>query len=187
MKINYENTMNDLVQANLHYYATSPTLKNELRRQRLVWSLILFGSVMVFYSVSHIPLLISLPVALALTGFYNFRTLRGFNKRVTKLTEKLYREGENKGAIGPRELEATPEGLISRTAYSEAKYSWAMLERIDSTADHTYLYVGAASALIVPHDRITSGNFRAFMQEIGKHYHPDKKLESQPEGLKLER
>lgn len=170
----WENTMEDAIAWNKYYARHSRVLR------RLRWGLLSFlilwivGVNVLAYGTAHlaVALLYSIYYVAAMFGIgYGLRFLIG-----DRLIRRQYSGEKNRGFFGAHELELTEEGLVHRTAYSEGKMAWGLIERIESTKDHTFIYVGTNTAVIIPHDRITSGQYGLFMQELGRRFKPDQPL-----------
>lgn len=88
-------------------------------------------------------------------------------------------KGENaRGIIGWHELEILPDGLIDRTEYKETKYAWAMLDHIESTDTHTFIYFGKLNPIGIPHQGVTEGSLPVFLKTLGEQYAPNATLQN---------
>jgi hypothetical protein len=63
--------------------------------------------------------------------------------------------------IGEHELWLDNETLTTRSVYCESRCSWTAFEKMISTPHHIYLYNGPASAIIIPKNSVTEGDWRA--------------------------
>ncbi|MDD4735785.1 MAG: YcxB family protein [Kiritimatiellae bacterium] len=64
------------------------------------------------------------------------------------------------------ELELTEAGLVERTDVGEHHVLFQGIERVDSTATHSYLFIGTMQAHVIPHAKITEGDLSAFLDEL---------------------
>jgi hypothetical protein len=79
---------------------------------------------------------------------------RAFPIRVAQLmrvnTERLHREGKNRGILGPHRIALEPEWLLEASADREHRTRWRAIERVVETEAHLFLYVSGFSSVIVP-------------------------------------
>ena len=177
MQLGWENTMEDLVAFNKYHYKHSPVLRR--RRQTLLaivavleflWFFWCFGWTHPELALLYLIVTFAIGILLGLC----LRWLIG-----DRLIRRLYSREKNRSFFGAHELELTDEYLIHRTAYTDSKVAWGVIERIESTKDHTFIYVGTNSAVIIPHERITQGVYGVFMQDLGRRFKPDQPLPRQ--------
>lgn len=172
--LRYENTIDDAVAWGQYYFKHSPVLR---RRRKVAFILlpiwILACSLLVF-GFGHLETVLLCTLIYSVVSILIILGLRQLIG--DRLLRKQYSSDRNRGFLGWHELELTDEGLLFRSAYTEGKMAWGVIERIESTKDHTFIYMGTASALIIPHNNITSGNYAAFLQELGQRFRPDQPL-----------
>jgi hypothetical protein len=58
--------------------------------------------------------------------------------------------------------------LIERTRYSENRTALEAIEEVVSNGDYTFIYIGAVSAHVIPHDTVSEGNLDAFVEALKK-------------------
>jgi hypothetical protein len=85
-----------------------------------------------------------------------------------KAGSETYAEGWNKTILCEHQLEVTDDGLIERNLFSESKIRWEAIERVERTETHSFVYVSAVSAHIIPHERILEGDCEAFVAQLQK-------------------
>ncbi len=177
----YTVTMADLVAYNLYYFRHSSAIRRRQRRSLIVVpSGIVAVALAVYFLTPIIPLWFCLVWGLCSTlltvGPMVYYQKRGYIKRVPKMVQQMYSEDKNPGLLGEHTLEVDEEGFTVATDYQHTCYSWGALVRIETEPGYTYLYTGAINGYVIRHDAITSGNFKAVLEQIGRHYQPDKTL-----------
>jgi hypothetical protein len=173
-QLRYENTLDDAVAASKFHCKNSPGLRRNRRTLLIIIALLALGfnwATLGFAYPLAALLYTAIEFAVGLTIGLGLRWLIG-----DRLIRRQYSGDKNRGFLGAHELELTDEGLIHRTAYSEGKMAWGMIERIETTKDYTFIYVGTASALVIPHARITGGSYEAFMRALAERFQPDQPL-----------
>jgi len=173
-RIAYEATQDDLIAYSKYhfYYASGPRRRRKMAIGFL--AVYLFGVNLLMYGLANLGAVL----LNTFCYFFGILALAFILRRATgdRLLRRMYTAEKNRSFIGPHELEVTDEGLTYRTAYQEGKMAWGMIERIESTTDHTFIYFGTASAIVIPHNGITQGEYRAFLRELGQRFKPDQPL-----------
>lgn len=59
-------------------------------------------------------------------------------------------EGNQKGLVGPHELELTPAGIFEKGPFNESRAAWTAVERIVDDDQYVYIYVGPVMASVIP-------------------------------------
>ncbi len=180
--IKFNVTMDDLAEYNVFYSLTSPTIR-ALRRNRiiimvpLVFALSFLTANLVTHHLDLIFSILTACFSTAAFGVYLYFFYRYlYLPKIRKLARKLYSEDKNPGMVGEHTLEVDEQGFVERTAFRETRFSWGALTRIENTPGYTYLFVGAASAFIIPHKSIIEGDFPALLKQIQQHYKPEQTL-----------
>ena len=170
----WENTMEDAIAWNKYFYKHSSPLRRFRRGLLLFLVLWIVGVNLLAYGGTNLAAALLYSIYYLVAAFaigFGLRFLIG-----DRLIRRQYSGEKNRGFFGAHELVLTEEGLIHRTAYSEGKMAWGLIERIESTKDHIFIYVGTNTAVIIPHERITSGQYGVFMQELGRRFKPAQPL-----------
>lgn len=168
MIIKYDNTMEDMIAFNQHYIETSPVQRKSLfsiRWKMPVLTLIFFG-ILSWSDHSFGFLIYGLVVAIVLFLVYPAM----FRKRFAKNIRQLYAERGSKGVLGLHSLEIDDNGLLVKTDCNEVKSSWNTLDRIVSTDTHTFIYINANAAIILPRQTIVEGDYDNFVAELNRLY-----------------
>ena len=176
MQIRYELTLEDMAAFYEYYNKNDPQRKRERRRLYIAFIIVIAALVsLCFLPDPNILLMggmaaVSTSVMLAVWWLTKY----GLKRRL----RQLYSGEDGRGVIGTHRVEITDEGIIGRSEYSESKIAWGMITRIENTADHTFLFLGKAKGIVLPHHRITEGSLPAFLQTLGERYQPDGKLQA---------
>lgn len=178
MHIRFQRTMDDMIAFSDYHYDHSPTLKKIVARYRVggALAILVLSNALVHLILPDAPLPLTLTVSVV--GAIYFATQAGkiIKRKTRDNTRKLYAEGKHASLDKEVLLELTETGLIARSDYMETKLAWGAIERIESTPDHTFLYLSPVQAFTIPHNKITEGNFPAMLAEIGRLYQPGQPL-----------
>ncbi len=172
--------MDDLVAFNVFHTRNSPSLR-KMRRRAIVniavfMFLLLFGVAQGLTAPFGSALLTAIIGAATAAGYVFLFQKTRFVPRIRKVVQAVFSDDNNPGLIGEHTLEVDEEGFTHTTRVCTSRYSWGGLVRVESEPGYTYLYTGAQSAHVIPHAAITSGNFRAVLEQIKQHYHPEAAL-----------
>jgi len=172
VRLSYENTMDDAVAFYMYQMKHSPHARRRRRIGLTIAYLWLLGSYFfAFGGLANLSYVLIYTVAtigaILLLGLI-LRWIVG-----DRLIRRQYAKNQYREFFGRHELEVADDGLRFRTDYSEGKLAWSLIDRIESIPDYTFIYTGTKTGLIIPHARITEGNYRVFFEELGKRYKAD--------------
>ena len=180
--IKYDMSIDDLTAFSLYYARSSPALRSTQRRYAMVWLPILFMATLALgfklpdASLPMTPLILAVSTTVIMAGYLAYYFKYGWLQRYRRVIGKLYAEGKSPGLVGEHTLEIDENGITERTEFKETRHAWGGLVRIESEPGYTYLFTGASSAIIIPHQSITDGNFPALLEQVKLHYRPDAKI-----------
>jgi hypothetical protein len=174
MRIRYENTFDDYMAFQDHFGRTSRAFKRQVGIWTWGGAASVFLCLLLLTSVKSPdgPLALKLFAATLAAAVYVVYYRYSVRGNVRKMAKKLYEEGANRTFEGWHELEALPEGLLHRSAYTEGRIAWGAIESIESAPGHVYLMISSTSAIILPRNGVKSADLSAFLAEVGKHYRP---------------
>lgn len=142
-------TIEDLHAFNQHYTTTAELPRRNQRLVRLVLTALLASLLMALGAWARPPWPFWL-TGLLILGFW----WRVFPFRIAQLmrvnTERLYREGKNRGILGPHRIAAEPEWLLEASSDREHRTRWRAIEQVVETEQHLFVYVSGFSSVIVP-------------------------------------
>lgn len=176
MIIRYTVQQEDLMAFWLYHYRQSPLM----RQQRRVATLVITGVVVAAMLIMHEfhrdwnwpdPGFLGLVaiVGTILAVLYP----RRLRSRYLRTCRRLYNEGRNVGIGSPVTLEIGPEGVQEASAAGMGRFRWEVVERVATTNEHTFLYIGAMQALIVPTRAFAdSSQWTEFLQRIDEYRAP---------------
>jgi hypothetical protein len=168
MRLRYEITLDDLLAFTLHVHQQSPTMRRTRLAAVICLATMVFGMCVVASEILRNVNL--LWFGLGWAALFAVIYPRLYRRNVKRLSTKLYAEGQNKGLLGEHVAELRDNGLFDGTKFSERTVFWNGIERIESTADHTFVYLSAMSAQVIPEHSVIEGNYRAFVEELQRRW-----------------
>lgn len=178
MLIRYENTKEDWVAFGDYFLTHSAPGKKSMKRMRWTFPICMFIIGGLLFEGADLKFNFVTAALASIFGFVAMPPLlRAFTARFQR---KFIVQNGRKGLVGERSLEITDEGLIERTLYNETKFAWASIHKIESTPNQTYIFTAPFEALIIPHNAIYEGDFRAFLTELKAKYDPNRTLALHP-------
>ena len=169
MKLRYDISLDDLVAFNLHLYRSSSVVRRAMAKQQWYLSISVFISIVGVTKLVdvHANTIATILAAMAIAGlcFFAFPRLeaQSAEKRIKQI---LGDEAKNKSSLGEHELELVQDGLVERTAAGEKKTKWLGIERIETSAAHTFVYSGAATAYVIPKSTVREGDYESFILAV---------------------
>jgi len=167
MKLRYTVSMDDVLALNHFFYLHSSTI----RRSRIMLVFGLPGVLMAFEVYqgfrggSWAPHAIMLVLCALLIPFLNWY----FARSMRRTAQRIYREHPTRGLIGEHELAVDEQGVSERTEIGEQMTRWAGVDRIETTPEHAFIFVGPAMAHVVPRATVLEGEFDAFITAAKAH------------------
>ena len=166
MRLRYEITLEDLLAFTLHVHQKSPTMRRIRLRAVIALAVMIIGLCLIAAEILDNFLVLWAGVGWAV--FFAAIYPQLYRRNVKRLSTRLYAEGQNKGILGQHVAELRDNGLFDGTAFSERTVFWKGIERIESIPGHTFVYLSAMSAHVIPEDSVTEGNYQAFVEELQK-------------------
>lgn len=147
MKLEYEITNEDYLKFNMHYLDNSADVKRSLFISRIMLTIITLGvAFLTIRDGSIYGYLYFALIWLVIMVFFK-KYFRYFMERKLK---KMIKDGKNKGFLGQSSLEVQEDGLYSTSQNAEQKTKWEGVQKIATTSEHIFIYVGELAAIIVP-------------------------------------
>ena len=147
MTLDFELNSKDYIDFNVYNLDNSATVKKSLLAARVLLSVIILivglsvvkrGNVIgyIYFAVIWLLIMVFFP--------------NGFRLRVKRRLEKILNEGNNAYFLGPWSIKLLEDGIVTINTFSESKTKWEGVEKIIEAEEHIFIYVGIASAFIIP-------------------------------------
>ena len=167
--IRYEVTVEDLVEFSLFHLRQSKAQQQVQRKGYFLTIIFIligtylgggFGQIFKpFFWYAILPVMGFLTLGFILIG----RWLRP--RAVRRAVRRLYDEGANPGLVGLHKVTVNDRGIHEESEVGESRVNWEGITRIVSSDSHTYIYIGAAQAHVIPKASIREGDYDAFVAE----------------------
>ncbi|MDH5508016.1 MAG: YcxB family protein [Anaerolineae bacterium] len=178
-EIEFTNTPDDLVALTQHH--DQHNISNSWKNYSLVILLLLFmltviisliQSPFVNYDGPDTNWIIYLPpfVVVFLIYWY-FRSL-GNPKSLRTNVAMTYKDWDDIYFNCPNHLQIMTGQLVNTKPGSQFSASWDTLRKAAYTPDYAFLYTGPTTAIIIPKERVSRGDFDAFVAELQQHIQP---------------
>ncbi|MEW6533200.1 MAG: YcxB family protein [Thermodesulfobacteriota bacterium] len=166
MTLEYEVTLDDLVEFNLYHFDHSRTF---LRRRYLnrygLPAMVVLALVIVTYPPTGGTFVSGFMTAGLWIAIWPRIERRATRKHITK----FYREGQNKALLGKHMLQLLPDTIVETTDHGETSVSWDAVEKIVKAGDKIYVYINAVTAFVVPRRAFpTEEAFNEFFATVTK-------------------
>ncbi len=179
MEIEYELTLDDLVEYNIFHWQHSPSIRRSLTIGHCGLAVVI-ACITIYFGYPNfkcqtsliLKLLPMLPgVIIVLCDLLFFEKV--FWLRSKKYAERSFKEGNLKDTIGKKILTLTQEEIIGKSTSSEFKTRWSGVDKVVETDHQILIYYGSLRAYVIPkrafHDEEKCKEFI----ETAKKYHTD--------------
>jgi hypothetical protein len=187
MNIEFERTIEDLIDFNLFHMAHSATFKQQKFTVQVLVGIfvamlifgffyLLFGFLdsifgIIFLSrpgMSYFILIISL--LLGTWGFIQFPSID--HKQTISKIKKMLNEEDNTKMLGHQAISLSPEGIFSKSQAGESKVNWSAISKVEKNDKRFFLYLGSVNAIIIPKDCFKSEKEQQdFLEYVNKYRH----------------
>lgn len=163
--LEYTLTEQDLLAFHLYYASHAGTYRRQARRQRwLVPACYLIFALIVCGTESY-----GLATAFALFAVaWFFLAPRWVRRRYRRHYERHIRDTAGDSLREPMTLELLPDRIATTSCLGECRYRYAAVDCIVENAGYTYIFIGKAQAIILPHDRVPKAAVDELVAEIGR-------------------
>jgi hypothetical protein len=169
MKFSYKQTVDDVINFNIHHHKASKTSKRSILNFRIVLCIVYILFLIYFLRKGFnanriiISIIISayfLPVMI----FYPKYQLW----HVKRTVRKMIREGKNKGMIGDQQIEFAEDRIIETDPVTKTEYSYSGIERLSENEEYFFIYTNALRAITMKKDLFETekavNEFRQFIR-----------------------
>ncbi|MCK4501775.1 MAG: YcxB family protein, partial [Desulfuromonadales bacterium] len=170
MKIKYEIELEDLFIFSDYLIKTSPLMLRTVRKGKMWWAIgplaggLILSILSGYSSEKTLTTLAVLSVAISLPLFFMYTNY--FKYRNKKQIKTFYEKDSYKGIIGPHEMTISAACLAEKTPDNDSQIQWDAINRIETTADHTFVFTDEITAYIIPHKKISGANASQFIDNL---------------------
>lgn len=167
MQLDYELTIEDIVNFNLYHFRNSKTFKNKriLFRWIIPIWVILVHVYLNFDQSNGTILLYNIPIFLFGALWYFFYN-RLYFWRVGVNLNKMLREGRNNGMIGKQKITLTDDSLNVETEFHSSRFKLGSINQIVETTEYIFLYLTSMSALVIPQPAFRNSKKDEFLEKV---------------------
>jgi len=90
-------------------------------------------------------------------------------RRITASIPSLVRAKMTESSLGERRLRAVPDGLEQLSQNSQSKVVWQLVGPVETGAAHLFISIDGIYSVVIPTDRITSGDIASFVEAVAKY------------------
>ncbi|MDA3903578.1 MAG: YcxB family protein [Desulfuromusa sp.] len=170
MKIKYEVGLEDFFVFSNYLINASPLMLKTIRKGQMWWACgplvggLMFAMLRGYSPEKTLMVLSMLSVAMSLPMFFMYR--RYFEYRNQKQIKTLYKNDSYKGVVGTHEMTISDESLTDKTEHSDSQIQWNLINKIATTADHTFIFTDDVTAYIIPHKKIKGSKVPQFLTKL---------------------
>ena len=109
-------------------------------------------------NLSMLSFAISLPMYFLYPHYFKYRN----NKQINK----LYENNMYKDVLGRHEMKVSDQYLTEVNEHNENEIQWSSISKIETVANHTFIFTTDVTAYIIPHNKIKEGNVFQFIEKL---------------------
>jgi hypothetical protein len=138
----------------------SPTLQRTTAQSRIIITVGMALATALIWWVTKSAFVLVVGVVAGVWSFFDTpRVIRkSVKKQMHAMFAETFRDGSEKGNV----LEIRDDGLYSDTPRGKGTLAWSALVVYDESPTHVYLGLGGPSGIVIPKQRIESGDIAAF-------------------------
>lgn len=165
-EIEYDLTEEDLIHFNELNFLKTEAMKKKLRFAKFIVPGILafIGIIYGLFLRNEYAGLFTVVFAIIMTVAAPYLIKWDMRRQVLK----YYTDEEKANILGHYNLKIEPKFLAEQSPSGENEMPWAELLRVEYGKRYVYIYLEIATALIIPVDKITSGDLEKFAEQAGK-------------------
>jgi hypothetical protein len=161
--VEYELEREDIIAFGDHYFSHDPKNVNRMQTMRTVWAIICVGVAFTRFNRSPEYAIGMVAFGLAIFIFYPSVVRVLYRRENRQMAHKL--EAANLGRV---ELTLDNQQIRSKSAASESTFKVSSLNRMEETPGYFFIYVGPNQAIVVPKQRIISGDMQSLADELSQ-------------------
>jgi hypothetical protein len=165
--VDYETTLEDLVEFNVYHLRTSRSGVSMRSRGSFSAGLVgLFLGILLIMTTGNI-MFAALGVGLSVLSVFIYQPI--MIRTARQNSRRIIADGKNLGTIGWHRLILEEEGLREESEAGSRYTTYASLERVAETDEHVFVYLSAIDAHVIPRGRVSSGDLTAFVGALRGH------------------
>ena len=170
LTLRYELGLDDVVALAVHHRERSQAMRKQMRQAAgtIIALILLMGAGFAFGSEQP-----ALPLGVAVIICVFFVILLAKSQKSVQTVgsiKKFYDEGDTRALIGCREMTLTDHTFVMRSPWVRHEVAYSVLTDVSGTDDHTFVFITALSAEIIPRAAVVEGDYAAFVAELRKRF-----------------
>lgn len=151
MNIEFERTVDDLIEFNLFHMANSSSIKRQVFTGQLFIGVLVSISLFGIYYLQYHYLSTPLVIVGILCGALASVVLRLASRQSTiSRIRKMLNEGNNEAILGHQTISLTSEGILGKSPSSESKINWSAIDKVAQNEKFFFLYISSVNAIVIP-------------------------------------
>ncbi|HYP52489.1 MAG TPA: YcxB family protein [Pyrinomonadaceae bacterium] len=150
MEVTYKIHPDDYQAYVRHANLNSRTMRSSFRVLRFATPVLFAALALPLASLMNVGMTFGVVCVVTFAVLWVVNYPRQYRKMLDTNAKKLLGEGRNAGLFCEHRMRIAEEGLSVASEYARAQVSWAMVERVEETKEHIFIYVGSMTAYLVP-------------------------------------
>lgn len=160
--LRYELKLEDLVEFNKFHLRTS--LKSWILPAVIVCLMIVYFIVKRDWSnLESLNLFVSLIILYIIFVVLTKGPLRNWLIKIR--VKRCYGNGAHPGLVGPHKMTVSDRGILEESNVGEHRVNWDGIIKVETSDTHTFIYIGAIHAHVIPRASVMEGNYDTFVAQ----------------------
>jgi hypothetical protein len=162
--VEYDTTLEDLVEFNLYHLRTSHSGRSMRSRGSFSAGLIGLFLGVLLWMITRNMMFVVLGVGLSVLSVFLYQPIMVRTARQN--ARRTIADGKNKGTIGWHRLTLEETGLREDSEAGSRFTTYTSLERVAETDQLVFIYLSAINAHVIARNRVSSGDLPAFVSAL---------------------
>lgn len=168
MEIEFVVRPEDQMAARTNYAQNSRVMRKTSQSETIgtATTIVTFFVLLTILLDTYIPALMGIIIALVWVFLWPMMQRNSLHRRQIA----LYAESKNATSLGRQVMEFKDDVLTIRSELHWSKIKLPVIERIEITKDHTFLFYGTYQAFVIPKKYVREGDYEQFVKKIGDRF-----------------
>jgi hypothetical protein len=168
MEIEFVVRPEDQIAARANYAQNSNVMRTSSRSETLgtASTIIAFFALLTVLLNTYIPVLMGIVIALAWVFVWPMMQQNSYHRKQIA----LYTESKNTTSLGRQVMEFEDDVLTVRSELYWSKIKLPVIERIEVTKTHTFMFYGTFQAFVIPKDTVRKGAYESFVKSLSDRF-----------------
>ena len=165
LDLTFDQTVEDFVALSSFMVRGSPLARRPRWVVRLAYPAVMAAATTIWLALAPLDWIV-LAAGCGVTIIFTAKLWNRYDEMNAEQVRKVYSDGRNAALFGTVRLVISEKGIEKTTQYSTSLVQWPAVERIASDGDAIFIFIGAATAHVIP--RRAFSDHQSFLDVPGR-------------------